>query len=110
MVCRLCSNVARSPSGKAFKLNGRISFDSLASFISLVALEFVRPDEENIMRTVDRIREVVPPLLNPHDKELVRAEQRCIMASLDHSRAASSTVTTDTGETPTVEVPPVALK
>jgi len=62
------------------------------------------------MRTVDRFREVAPPLLNPHDKELVRAAQRCIMASLDHSRAASITVTTDTGETPTVEVPPAALK
>ena len=96
--------------GTAFQLDGRISFDSLASFISLVALGFVRPNAEIIMRTVDRIREVAPPLLNPHDKELVRAAQRCIMASLDYSRAAFITVTTDTGETLTVEVLPVALK
>ena len=62
------------------------------------------------MRTVDRVLEVAPPPLNSEDKEMVRAAQRCIMASLDHSRAASITVTTDTGETPTVGVPPTALK
>ncbi len=62
------------------------------------------------MRTVDRVREVSPPPLNAEDKEMVRAAQRCIMASLDHSRAASITVTTDTGERPTVGVPPTALK
>lgn len=62
------------------------------------------------MRTVDRVREVSPPPLNAKDKEMVRVAQRCIMASLDHSRAASITLTTDTGEHPTVEVPPAALK
>ena len=41
---------------------------------------------------------------------MVRVAQRCIMASLDHSRAASITLTTDTGQHPTVEVPPAALK
>ena len=49
-------------------------------------------------------------MLNAKDKEMVRVAQRCIMASLDHSRAAAITVTTDTGEHPTVEVPPAALK
>lgn len=62
------------------------------------------------MRTIDRVREVTPPLLNPKDKEMVRLAQRCIMASLDHSRAAVITLTTDTGERPAVEVPPAALK
>jgi excisionase family DNA binding protein len=62
------------------------------------------------MRTIDRVREVPPPLLSAEDREMVRAAQRCIMASLDHSRAASITVTTDTGERPTVQVPPAALK
>ena len=62
------------------------------------------------MRTVDRIREVAPLPLNAKDKEMVRVAQRCIMASLDHSRAAVITLTTDTGEHPTVEVPPSALK
>jgi len=53
----------------------------------------------------------VPPLpLNAKDKEMVRIAQRCIMASLDHSRAAAIMLTTDTGEHPTVEVPPAALK
>jgi len=62
------------------------------------------------MRTSDRVREVSPPLLSAKDKEMVRVAQRCIMASLDHSRAASITLTTDTGECPTVEVPPSALR
>lgn len=62
------------------------------------------------MRTIDHVREVTPPVLNPKDKEMVRLAQRCIMASLDHSRAAVITLTTDTGEHPAVEVPPAALK
>lgn len=62
------------------------------------------------MRTIDQVREVSPPSLSAKDKEMVRVAQRCIMASLDHSRAASITLTTDTGECPTVEVPPSALK
>ena len=62
------------------------------------------------MRTIDRVREVAPLPLNAKDKEMVRVAQRCIMASLDHSRAAAITLTTDTGEQPTVEVPPAALK
>jgi len=62
------------------------------------------------MRTIDRVREVSPPPLNAKDKEMVRVAQRCIMASLDHSRAAAITLTTDAGEHPTVEVPPAALK
>jgi excisionase family DNA binding protein len=41
---------------------------------------------------------------------MIRTAQRCIMAALDHSCAASITLTTDTGEHPTVEVPPAALK
>jgi excisionase family DNA binding protein len=62
------------------------------------------------MRTIDHVREVTPPVLNSKDKEMVRLAQRCIMASLDHSRAAVITLTTDTGEHPAVEVPPAALK
>ena len=62
------------------------------------------------MRTIDHVREVTPLVLNSKDKEMVRLAQRCIMASLDHSRAAVITLTTDTGEHPTVEVPPAALK
>jgi len=62
--------------------------------------------QEKDMRTIDRVREVAPPPLNAKDKEMVRVARRCIMASLDHSRAAAITLSTDTGEHPTVEVPP----
>lgn len=62
------------------------------------------------MRTIEKAREVSPPPLSPKDKEMVRVAQRCIMAALDHSCAASITLTTDTGEHPTVQVPPAALK
>lgn len=62
------------------------------------------------MATIGHVREVSPPALDAKDMEMVRIAQRCIMASLDHSRAAAITLTTDTGEHPTVEVPPAALK
>ncbi len=42
--------------------------------------------------------------------EMARVAQRCIMEALDHSRAAAITLTTDTGEHPSVDVPPAALK
>jgi excisionase family DNA binding protein len=62
------------------------------------------------MRTVDRAREVVPPPMSERDMEMARVAQRCIMEALDHSRAAAITLTTDTGEHPSVAVPPAALK
>jgi len=62
------------------------------------------------VRTVDRVREVSSPPLDAKDMAMVRVAQRCIMASLDHSRAAAITLTTDTGEQPTVAVPPAALR
>lgn len=62
------------------------------------------------MGTIDRVREVSTPPLNAKDKEMVRIAQRCIMTSLDHSRAAAITLTTDTGEHPTVDLPPAALR
>ncbi|RQR44701.1 DNA-binding protein [Burkholderia sp. Bp9131] len=62
------------------------------------------------MRTADRIREVIPPPMTEHELEMARVAQRCIMEALDHSRAAVITLTTDTGEHPSVDVPPAALK
>lgn len=62
------------------------------------------------MRAIDKVRAVSPPHLSAADREMVRVAQRCIMAALDHSRAASITLTTDTGDHPTVDVPPAALK
>ena len=41
---------------------------------------------------------------------MARIAQRCIVEALDHSRAASITLTTDSGEHPTIELPPAALK
>ena len=62
------------------------------------------------MSTIDKAREVSPPPLSQKDREMVRVAQRCIMAALDHSRAVSITLTTDSGNDPTIAVPPAALK
>lgn len=62
------------------------------------------------MRTFEKARQVLPPPMSPSDIEMARVAQRCIMEALDHSRAASITLTTDSGEHPIVEVPPAALK
>lgn len=62
------------------------------------------------MRTLAKARQVLPPPMSPKDIEMARVAQRCIMEALDHSRAAAITLTTDTGEHPSVEVPPAALK
>ncbi len=62
------------------------------------------------MRVAEQVREVVPPPMSEEERAMVRAAQRCIMAALDHSRAASITVTTDEGAQPAVNVPPAALK
>lgn len=62
------------------------------------------------MRTLEKARQVLPPTMSPQDMEMARVAQRCIMEALDHSRAAAITLTTDSGEHPTVDVPPAALK
>lgn len=52
-------------------------------------------------------------LLNEHDAELAKIAQRCIMAALDHSRAHKIILvdeTDQTGNPPTLEVPPQALR
>ncbi len=48
--------------------------------------------------------------LSAGDKEMARAAQRCIMESLDHSKAASILLKTDTGEEPSVAIPPATLR
>lgn len=62
------------------------------------------------MRVLEKARQVQPPELTPKDAEMARVAQRCIMEALDHSRAASITLTTDTGKHPVVDLPPSALK
>lgn len=62
------------------------------------------------MTTIDQRPEAVLPPDSKRDRELARTAQRCIMQSLDHSRAASIRVHTDAGDSPSVEVPPQALR
>lgn len=62
------------------------------------------------MGTLEKVRQVLPPAMSAKDMEMARVAQRCIMEALDHSRSAAITLTTDTGEHPTVAVPPAALK
>jgi excisionase family DNA binding protein len=48
--------------------------------------------------------------ISRHDQELARTARRCLMEALDRSRATSITVRTDSGEAPSIEVPPQALR
>ena len=59
--------------------------------------------------TLDHDR-LVPPTLSEAEKEMVRAAERMIMKSLDHSRAATITIESDDGATPSGAVPPQILK
>ncbi len=59
--------------------------------------------------TLDQDR-LVPPPLTEEEKEMVRAAERLIMTSLDHSRAATITIQSDDGSCPSVPVPPQILK
>lgn len=62
------------------------------------------------MRTLDKARSASPPRLSAEDAEMARIAQRCIMEALDHSRAAAITLTTESGQGPTIDLPPAALK
>jgi excisionase family DNA binding protein len=62
------------------------------------------------MRTLNRNIKETRPAMSEHEMELARVAQRCIMEALDHSRAVSITLTTETGLHPSIEVPPAALK
>ena len=62
------------------------------------------------MTALEKVRQVIPPLMSLQEIEMARAAQRCIAEALDHSRAAAITVTTTDGGQPRVELPPTALK
>ena len=62
------------------------------------------------MSTIEKTRQLIEPPMSKKDIEMARVAQRCIMESLDYSRAAAITLTTDTGEHPEVELPPAALR
>lgn len=59
--------------------------------------------------TIDRDK-LVPPPLNDRETEMVRTAERMIMACLDHSRAATITIESDDGSSPSVQVPPQVLR
>lgn len=59
--------------------------------------------------TIDSDR-LVPPLLNDRETEMVRTAERMIMACLDHSRAATITIESDDGSSPSVQVPQQVLR
>ena len=62
------------------------------------------------MTTLDKERQVVPPPMSQEDIEMARVAQRCIMESLDHSKAVAITLTTESGEHPSIDLPPAALR
>jgi len=59
--------------------------------------------------TIDRDR-LVPPPLNDTETEMVKTAERMIMACLDQSRAATITIESDDGSSPSVQVPPQILR
>lgn len=60
------------------------------------------------MTTVNRERP--DPPLNAEEARMAQAAAQVIMASLDHSRAATITLESDDGTTPSVRVPPKVLR
>ncbi len=59
---------------------------------------------------IQRAQDVGAPAVSPLDREMARVAQRCLMEALDYSRAASITLTTESGEHPSIDLPPASLK
>ena len=59
---------------------------------------------------IQRAQDAGAPVVSPLDREMARVAQRCLMEALDHSRAASITLTTESGEHPSIDLPPASLK
>jgi excisionase family DNA binding protein len=53
---------------------------------------------------------LIEPNLTVEEAQMVRTAQRCIMEALDHSRAAAITLVAEDGSTPSIDVPPQALR
>lgn len=62
------------------------------------------------MATLQRDRRLAPPDMTPEEAEMARLAQRFIVESLDHSRAATITLTSDSGDAPSVAVPTKTLR
>ena len=60
------------------------------------------------MATIERSRGIAP--ITEHEQEMARVAQRCIMASLDRSKAAEIVLTSEDGELPAVALPPNSLR
>ncbi len=54
--------------------------------------------------------DAIDNVLDEHDAAMVQAAQRCLMAALDHSRAAKIRLVSDGKTMPSVELPPKALR
>jgi excisionase family DNA binding protein len=62
------------------------------------------------MTTGQREQHLLPPRLTAEEAEMARVAQRCIMAALDHSKAATITLECDDGSQPAIQLPPRALR
>lgn len=62
------------------------------------------------MAIQEKRRGIIPPLRSPQDLEMVQVAQRFIMTSLDHSRAASVKLTSESQDLPSITLPPEVLK
>jgi len=62
------------------------------------------------MATLERSRPLAAPDVTPAEAEMALAAQRCLMESLDRSKAASITIESEDDTLPAIKVPPQALK
>ena len=62
------------------------------------------------MATIERTRGLVPAPMTENEQEMARVAQRCIMESLDRSKAAEIVLTSEDGDLPAVSLPPNSLR
>jgi excisionase family DNA binding protein len=62
------------------------------------------------MSTVADKERLVPLALTEKEAAMIKAAERLIMTSLDHSRAATITIESDDGSSPSVAIPPAILR
>lgn len=62
------------------------------------------------MATIERNRVAAANPITEHEQEMARVAQRCIVESLDRSKAAEIVLTSDDGELPAVSLPPNSLR
>lgn len=62
------------------------------------------------MTLQEKSRRVIPALQSQDELEMVRLAQRCIMESLDHSKATKIRLTASDQSVPSITLPPNALR